>query len=360
MRVRAPGGIMSGSPTGRSSDFEPAASGGQGTDVGPEGKESAMLEGHFSNNWRSFARQYAMLPGDAARGYRPDPNTETQLDGVFEGFRHTQMSPGQKIATVTMTKGPTSRGDAVSVRASLAGAGLPVYFLPWDARGAAVEMTIPSRNPDLPERTHPRFFFTAVLSGCSVFFRGNRQYPTIYHCGTSGKTGGGAPTEGESNAFFDRLLKTARFLGVGARPSGRAKMVRSTDYRVTKASGASPELEQLTDEVLEKLRRHYAGRVLVESATSWGMVFGVRAERDWTFYLQRNCTIVHKMWEDVEREVQIRKKIWRGLRTKTITRKYITRGLSGPKAKAVPVSLTQVFPGGGHTMNMTDSLRYRL
>ena len=205
-----------------------------------------MLEGQFSSNWRSFARQYAMLPGDAARGYRPDPNTETQLDGVFEGFRHTQMSPGQKIATVTMTKGPTSRGDAVSVRASLAGAGLPVYFLPWDARGAAVEMTIPSRNPDLPERTHPRFFFTAVLSGCSVFFRGNRQYPTIYHCGTSGKTGGGAPTEGESNAFFDRLLKTARFLGVGARPSGRAKMVRSTDYMVTKASGASPELEQLT------------------------------------------------------------------------------------------------------------------
>jgi len=319
-----------------------------------------VLEGQFSNDCRGFARHYAMLPADAPMGYRPDPKSETLLEGVFEGFRHTEIGPNQKIAVVTMTKGPTSRGEAVSVKATLSGAGLPVYFLPWDARGAAVEMTIPSRNPDLPEKTHPRFFFTAVLSGCAVFFRGNPQYPTIYHCGTAGTTGGGAPTQGESNAFFDRLLKTARYLGVGAKPSGRGKMVQSSDYMVSKTAGASPELQELTDEALDKLRRHYAGRVLVESATTWGMVFGVRDERDWTFYLQRNCTIVHKTWEDIERAVQVRKKIWGGLRTKTTTHKYITRGLSDAKAKAMPLSLTQVFPGGGQTMKMTNSLSYRL
>ena len=52
------------------------------------------------------------------------------------------------------------------------------------------------------------------------------------------------------------------------------------------------------------------------------------------------------------------KKTWGGLRTKTVTDKYVTGGLSTSKVKVVPIALEQVFPGGGQTVKMTNSLRY--
>ena len=295
---------------------------------------------------------HAMCPRDAAAGYRPAPNTETQLDGVFSGFRHTQISPHHKIATVTMKMEETDRGEAVRVTASLGGSGLPVYFLPWDSRGAAVELTIPSRNPDLPEKTHPRFFFTAVLSGCSVFFAGNRQYPTIYHCGTAGGTDG-ASTDGDSNKFFRRLLTRAHQLGLGTPRTGRGMMVRPTDYMVAKGRSGQA-VQELTDDMMKALDALYRGRVLVTRTSMWGMVFGVREERDWTFYLQRNLSVRHKTWGDVVKE---RNKLLRLFKKEPIR----TRGWSEKaKLKAVPVALTQVYPGGGQTTKMLDSVRFRL
>jgi hypothetical protein len=309
-----------------------------------------MLHESFARNAVGFARGNAMIPGDQAHQYSSSLDTVSELEGFFEGFRHTQMSPGQKIAHITMSRGLSSRGSgAVKVIPSLGGAGLPVYFLPWDPRGAAVEITIPSRNPNLPERTHPRFFFTAVLSGCSVFIKGDPQFPTVYHCGTAGGNVG-TSTQGNSNDFFERLVRTSKFRGIGARPTGQLHKVKSSDYMRAK-SGANPALEALTDEVMDNLKRHYAGRVMITDVTPWGCVFGVRDERNWAFYLQQNCTVIYKRWEDVEREI-VRKKKVLGIFTKNVTKSYITRGLSGEVAVARNMGVTQLFPGRRQTTPM--------
>ena len=69
---------------------------------------------------------------------------------------------------------------------------------------------------------------------------------------------------GESNEFFIRLLRKAHELGIGAKPEGRyAKIVRSTKYMVPKGGTATEALQELTDEAMAALKRHYAGRIFV-------------------------------------------------------------------------------------------------
>ena len=116
--------------------------------------------------------------------------------------------PLQHKAIVRFVKHPVYEGG-VSVKARLYGIaegqrGLPAYFLPWDDRGAVVRMTIPNKRTSLSEKQHPKLFFTACLSGCSVFFSGDQENPTIYHAGT------GSERKPVGSNFYEELILRCR------------------------------------------------------------------------------------------------------------------------------------------------------
>src|SRR5262252_5487126 len=105
------------------------------------------LQTEFENAPKDFAGKHAFYPADEATGYVATNETLFR-GGRFQGFRHTVVNQAQKIARVDLVKGANRvRGEVCLVNPSLnGGAGLPVYFLPWDHRGAAVELTIPNRT----------------------------------------------------------------------------------------------------------------------------------------------------------------------------------------------------------------------
>ena len=189
----------------------------------------------------ALAKKYSFFPGNAAQGFMLNTDVKAKpLKGDFEGFKRSHVKDDKVIARVTLTLGLTDRGECLKVGPKLGGdSGVPVYFLPWDAKGAAVRMTIPDADPALPEDQHPKIFFTAVLSGCSIIFKGSPQNPTIYHCGTEGGDAG-TPTPSDttkfsnSNDFFRKMLS-----GHGYRPIGA--QISSNDYMIPKRSPAGSE-----------------------------------------------------------------------------------------------------------------------
>lgn len=92
-----------------------------------------------------FAKKYSMYAMDAAAGYVP--SGQTMLTGKYAGFRHTVVGNTQNVAHIKVereTQAGRNRAADFLVKPSLTEAtGTPSYFLPWDSRGAAVEMTIP-------------------------------------------------------------------------------------------------------------------------------------------------------------------------------------------------------------------------
>ncbi len=279
----------------------------------------------FRANALSQARSHAFLPANAAQHYahrlpattlfgtgngRVNPHRQD-----FHGMRHIVVQGDDQIAHVNMTQTNTPRGSAVVVSPTLArrprrqndpnGHGsvvvatpndsFPSYFLPWDSRGAVVELSI-------PRDTGPRFFFTAVLSGCTILFCGPAHTPTVYHCGTAGLTGGGQPTTGDSNQFFLDLVRKCRIhLGLGRQDGALAtdnRRVLSTDYMVK--NGVNAGIALAMQNIFQNERNYFAQRgYRLEVVEPWGSVFGVRTAGNWAFYLQVNATYVYRREAEV-------------------------------------------------------------
>jgi hypothetical protein len=305
------------------------------------------LETELVDDPIGFAKTYAFHPRDRATGFLFSTHSaETAMTGAFAGFQHAIINRDASIARVKLEISPSgSRGEAMQIIPSLNGAdGIPVYFLPWNEKGAAVGMTIPNLPEGTPVDQHPKLFFTAVLSGCMIAFKGTQRKPTIYHCGT---TGGevGTPTVGDSNTFFTNLLGQARVAGLS--PYGIQAKIKSTDYMVTRSGAGTTALES---NLVADMRTRWGQNVLVKSVKSWGVCFGIRKGAEWKFYQQENASIQYfRLW-DVLEEIEYKEKHWYGNKTKKTT--GITRK-SEYLFVAKPISVTRVFPGGG-TAKMTN------
>src|SRR5690606_16372614 len=164
------------------------------------------------------------------------------------------------------------------------------------------------------EAQHPRFFFTAVLSGCSIMFKGTPQRPTIFHCGTGGAADGGQATTGDSNQFFLDMLARCSLMGLG-NVTPVLSQVRSDHYMVPR--GGSAAVGQLEKDVSDAMSALYKSRLKMVNTIAWGVIFGFRApnSRDWKFYMQQNVTIQYYDMVDVLQQVV--KKKFGGLIKKT-------------------------------------------
>lgn len=302
------------------------------------------FENDLRNDPKALARKYAFYPNNPSFTEWTFSNSQvkkTALKGDFEGFNRLNMKGDYKIARIKLELGMTDRGESLIVKPTFAQeGGVPVYFLPWDNRGAAVRMHIPDGDPDAPEDEHPKIFFTAVLSGCSIIFKGSATDPTIYHCGTEGGNVG-TPTQGNSNDFFRDMLSGRGYRAIGGQ-------INSTDY-MDPNTNPSFDVWLLEQNFLESLKaQNLRGRnIIVKSVNLWGAAFGIRTGRNWKFYLQKNATILYSKIEEVLASKDIEKKKFFGLSSKTITRQYVTTRITPGFRVARPVELERVFPGVG-------------
>lgn len=300
-------------------------------------------------NILDFAKKYSLYAGDRAEGYVA--TGETKLDGAFDGFRHTLLGDSQKVTNIEVTRQMDSgrnRAADFLVKPSLtSGTGTRSYFLPWDPRGAAVEMTIPPFATGDDLNANPPIFFTAVLSGCSIVFKGTADKPTIFHCGTAGGEVGQS-TVGDSNEFFRKMLRQIREKDLGRSNRKVATQVLSTDYMHTRAGGGAAPAQEAT--FANQLKAHYGDDLAIESVNMWGTVFGFRTGSNWAFYLQENATIIYRKLDDIVKAF-IAKAVTDKSSTKVELDKLTPQDFDAAKVpitfRARPAVVTEVFPGTG-------------
>ena len=313
----------------------------------------------------ALAKTYSFFPADKARGFKlTDDVNPKALKGDFTGFNRSYVKNDKKIAHVKLSLATSSRGrECLMVEPDLKGdTGVPVYYLPWDDKGAAVRMSIPDDDPMKAEQEHPKIFFTAILSGCSIIFKGTQQHPTIYHCGTAGgEVGTATPSDTSkytnSDHFFRQMLS-----GHGYRPV--LGQINKTDYMIPSKGSGGEAVAAVEQQFLQSIQQQeqFKRGFILKSVVSWGTCFGFRNGRDWEFYLQENGTIYYDTvkWDTVTRQKQVDKKTFFG--SKTVTQDYVTTAKVVTPGQPIsrPIMLKKVFPGTGMATNTPSWALLRL
>lgn len=208
----------------------------------------------------------------------------------------------QEAATVHNLEG----GDRIYFDASYAAAAthVPVYYLPWDSSGASIRMTIPVMGTNNPD---PSIFFTAAINGCSIFFQGTQQNPTIYHCG--GTTDYAKSQITEAIGFWQDVVDEyigddvtqgrANLGALHANSVDKAQYVTTPGVKskadVTGAGGA--KIKSYTTKTALSYQhllkaKHGLTKITIEEVSPWACVLGRRdAAGDWSFYLQENASV---------------------------------------------------------------------
>lgn len=206
----------------------------------------------------------------------------------------------------------------------------PMYFLPWDPEGGAVQLTIPSRDAKLSAQKHPHIFLTAALSGCSIFISGTPSKPTIYHCGTEGMTD---PKRSAADFWKDAMTQ----LGVSPK---KVSAIHNVDY-ITPVKHDDGKVLKRDQDIKDQLNKHYKAHakqsLKIESTKGWGAVFGIREGSDWKFYLQENVTITYYQIGTSEKGDVV--------------------PLTQPRTVSRPAVVRQIFPGGGGVGRVMESWR---
>jgi hypothetical protein len=333
------------------------------TKARPPGYHNALLTGTY-DEFKKLLTRYAICPPNDIGGYRGDnlstirtqgnaPQNSPRLAGTTrsEDIRMGQVQGAKLVAYIDLRLTPrggyavtgNEGGDRIYFDADYNAQGgyVPVYFLPWDSDGAAVRLTIPAPGVNNPD---PDIFFTAAINGCSIFFQGTRQNPTIYHCG--GGTGFAKAQITEAEEFWQEVVDDfvgqdaaagrANLGNVAARSVGKSEYVATPGYKSKPDVGAIQSFTTPRALKYQKQlkRKHGITKLTIEEVSPWGSVLGRRDNNgDWTFFLQENATIIY---HQVDRSLP---NLFKGVKTPA---QYVAR----------PLKWKEIFPNGPghHTM----------
>lgn len=250
-----------------------------------------------------FMKRYAMSPPSNA-GYStvpvpdwtPDsgrPQFQHQLNQTMTARRTLWNDPGDQVrigeGTVVhqrVTKAGVQHAEVVdspdaakkgaksfTLSAAPAANRVPMHFLPWGSE-ALIDMRLPEDKSDGTDPDNPNLFFTAALSGCSVFVDGHPARPRVVHAGIDGKLNVNA-----RKFWEDRLVDLATQSGEPIDDH-----MRSIDKSMYGDTTMGWQYKQW-------LKNEYRDTLTIRSVREWASVFGIRYGRLWSFYLQRNAMV---------------------------------------------------------------------
>lgn len=240
---------------------------------------------------------------------------------------------GERIAYIALTRVARDKVGALTFDCTTADATpiaaratkAPIWWLPWKSHHMVKMKIAPgdtavcdSNNDPLP---NPDLFFTAAVSGCSVFVRGLPGAPSVYHGGIDGKLVDSKQGKllargvfnksqfkrlgGTTPEFWRQVLSGMDYDTVGGqstdmkptpgankfnRPDKPVSEVNTTHYTSDKGTKTT-----VNSRALEKFLEKQAvarGRT-IDVVQPWGSVFGLRTGGNWTFYLQQNVTLIY-------------------------------------------------------------------
>jgi hypothetical protein len=236
----------------------------------------------------AFMKKFTVIPGDAGSigtlvGTMDRKNKLSNND-----FSYSHMNENSRVAYLEFKKLPSGAsssnahpGGAIDVSGQLYPTvdAIKSYYLPW-GMNKVISLTIPALGTTV-RHNDVEYFFTAAISGCSIFIKGTPQAPTIFHAG--GTTGKADPREA-AQFWRDMMSKHAQTRGpVDAE-------INKTNYVLDQVGAGTAHSRQFE----AWLAGNTPGNLTVEDVAPTGCVMGLRdAQGDWSFYLQENVTITH-------------------------------------------------------------------
>lgn len=259
------------------------------------------LNDEFRKNPLAFFKQYAVTPPNDLGQKIENLSTlftENEIqDSVKDvdapnGIQSGSTSAQDSVRWIDFNKA-TSAGEPDAITFSgtkTADAGLgriPIHFLPWSSL-KMVSLQLPELNAkDGNTDRNPEIFFTAAISGCSVFVQGDPKAPKVFHGGINGTL----------------LLDAARFwreclalTTANTGPQGITREVNKNDYTKNETFMKLKQLGARTrtpgaEDFLRWLENEHRDELTISEVSPWGSVFGIRYGRLWSFYLQENATV---------------------------------------------------------------------
>ncbi|WP_295851030.1 hypothetical protein [uncultured Xylophilus sp.] len=202
-----------------------------------------------------------------------DPN-HTVLPPSVERIDYQQVIGGKVVwADVTTVERDKPGAKTFKITMEEADGLVPIYYLPW-CSGKLMEMRLPDVGADMDNiAEHPRLFFTAALSGCSVFVDGHPARPRIVHAGINGAL------KTDAVAFWRDMLN-----GISV------KTGRPIDDHLREANKLEYMNTPWAMGFKQFLQADHRDTMEIREVKEWASVFGIRFGRLWSFYLQRNAT----------------------------------------------------------------------
>jgi len=302
-----------------------------------------LIENNQPGEILSFFRQWPIGPDDGdikglnfqvhapnvrgASGQTEKPLfAKYKLQGVASQVGFARLSPHPQVAkrgsiflNVTYAdKNPTNEM-------------VPIWWLPWKKTesGGLVKLKINDGDTlnlgigNFTNMDNPAVFFTAALSGCSIFVYGDPSTPSIYHAGSQNSVEQQLGTKnwgrlgGTSESVWHSLFKGAYHTDIRQldfkkailpmdptahktqHPMGEVNKSHYVSERRQDGSIVMPRKggkssTTRANQFEEWLENRYQNTCTEIKASPWGCVFGLRYQGKWSFYLQRNATVSYK------------------------------------------------------------------
>jgi hypothetical protein len=283
---------------------------------------SLQMNTLFKDDALGFMKKYAVQPGDdiGNTGVKM-----TALESNLGNYFFKNMHESKRVGYLNFDEQPSGGGAAglgglvkVTGRLNLVHGDVKSYFLPWKTN-EIIRLTIPARDAALID-DDVKYFFTAAISGCSIFIKGTPKSPVIFHAG--GNTGESNPVKA---AEFWREMMEQHPLSAGP-----VAEINKTHY-VTDSQAHGVGVTAHSRQFETWLKATATRDLNVEGVAATGCVMGIRDLQDnWSFYLQENVTITHS---------KFKKKLLGGFsKTNTVV---------GSKTTSCrPMLFRKFFPGG--------------
>lgn len=310
------------------------------------------LNEEFENGPVAFMCKYGVNAGDIQLGESAKTGTSKKLfskNVVKTWFNTNSQKADEKAVRSQKYKATILKLNFMSVD-SMAGCrevklnvarndadsspGIWMFYLPWSP------MSVTSMK--IPPNSGIKYFFTAGLSGCSIFVREGLMSPQIYHAGSS------ATCNYDATEFWEHCM----FRICNNQRDQIMKCINKYDYLKSGDQSGSATTEGFKD----WLKKTYPNAKSLKVSATFGCVFGVQnmEDRTWKFYLQQRA-----LYEIVG--LQSPKKGPLGkfpgalgkLKVKQ-NRKFRSVTHKG----YAPISVREIFPGGGGQANLVS--RYQM
>jgi hypothetical protein len=326
----------------------------------PAGYYNALFGGTPDQVRRLFEK-YPVHPPDDADGYQGDSqrkigNVRFTGEGLDAGdIDVARVNPTKPVAWLNFFKNRKTVKDLQvgneGAHTLIASASytpnpthVPAYFLPWNTAGAVISLRIPRRGTRAAHEPDPDIFFTAAINGCSVFFDGPPDNPTVYHAGGSTCTA----TAAAGAQFWRNIM--ANVLGGGAASSE----VNKTQYIMT--DGVTRGMLKTTQAAKDYeawLSNNMAGDLRIEDVNPWACVFGIRRGDNWEMWMQENTTVIYTVLKKkggalvpVQEKAKAINQATGRIETKKIQNTKKTLYVDQRRSYSNPIGISKVYPGG--------------